>query len=522
MTAALASVEHSRLVSLERELAAIVGKAHVSADEAQRRFHSSDLFFWDDAEVASLMVAPGTAAEAAAVVRAIAAAGAALYARGGGMSTGCSYVPTVADAVMLDMRRLDRVRAIDTVDRYAIVEAGCTWQTLYDELRPHGLRPDFPLVLSGNVSTIGGALSHNVSGGMHGVLGLEVVRANGELLRTGSWARAEHGEPFYREYGPDLTGLFLGDTGAFGIKTAASLHLGAKPEEAAYASFSYSSYEDLAQTMSELGPYDFANVRVGFDPYDTRHLAQVGLTEAAATLRGVLRSGSLAGGLRSAWYLASHGARGLEAGEWSLHLRVEQLTREAAEHGIGRVRPICLRRGRDMPSTIAHALSAYRFSVRRFLGREGERWIATNSLWPIGRAAEVARAVDAFFELRREALAEHGIRIGCLSVGSPMHFQSEPFFYWFDEVSELQLAHLDPEEAARFAQLPARPATRALVKRMRGELRDLFERMGALHVHTSKFFRYRELLMPGTQTLLDDLKRTLDPGGVLNPRNLGL
>ena len=55
------------------------------------------------------------------------------------------------------------------------------------------------------------------------MLGLEVVTGTGELLVTGSAAAASAASPFFRNYGPDLTGHFLGDSGAFGIKVEATL-----------------------------------------------------------------------------------------------------------------------------------------------------------------------------------------------------------------------------------------------------------------------------------------------------------
>jgi hypothetical protein len=103
-----------------------------------------------------------------------------------------------------------------------------------------------------------------------------------------------------------------------------------------------------------------------------------------------------------------------------------------------------------------------------------------------------------------------------------VHFQAEPLFWWSDKVSELSLRHIDPEEAARFKKIPENLENREFITRTRHELRDLFQELGAIHVHTSKFFRYGDLLLPGTRDLLRDLKSVLDPAQIFNPGNLGL
>ena len=136
---------------------------------------------------------------------------------------------------MLDLRRLDRVEVVPE-DGYVLAEAGCTWEALDAALEPLGSRTPFRGPLSGRRATVGGTLSQNAiffGSGLHGtasdsVLGLEVVLASGALLRTGSSA-ASGTPPFLRAYGPDLTGLFLGDSGALGIKARASLRLLPRP-----------------------------------------------------------------------------------------------------------------------------------------------------------------------------------------------------------------------------------------------------------------------------------------------------
>ena len=98
-----------------------------------------------------------------------------------------------------------------------VVESGCTWQSVEETLEGTGLKPVQRGPISGAISTVGGAASQNIPGSMEGILGLEVMTADGDLIRTGSLG-AHDGNAFYRNYGPDLTGLFLGDNGTLGYQ----------------------------------------------------------------------------------------------------------------------------------------------------------------------------------------------------------------------------------------------------------------------------------------------------------------
>jgi D-lactate dehydrogenase (cytochrome) len=504
------------------ELVRVVGQDHVITDPGECRYFSRDLFPWDDAHVALAVAAPASAGEVQGLAAAASRLDFDLVVRGGGMSTGRSYVPATARSVVIDMRRLDQVREVNPDDRYVIVEAGCTWERLHESLPPEwALETRAPL--SGNYSTVGGAVAHGYPGGLKGVLGVEVVRANGQLFRTGSWGRAREGAPYYREYGPDLTGLFIGDTGALGIKTAVALHLVARAGARSTASFGFDSFEDVAATFVELAPLDVLTTRFCFDPYDTENLAKVGVSQAAGVASKVLRSGSgVRQGIKEGLTLLKAGLGGTPQACWSINLVAEQFTQDAADAAIAEGARICLRRGRQIPNVIALASAVPIYSVRRFLGRDGERWIATHALFRISSAVEVVRRTEAFFAARQAQLDAHRVRVGYISQVTPVHYQIEPLFYWPDELEPLHLRHLPSDEAERFRALGSQPGTREFVLQLRHELRDLFEELGSLHVHASKFFRYADVLAPGTRDVLWDIKAALDPGVRLNPGNLGL
>jgi len=157
--------------------------------------------------------------------------------------------------VMLDMTGMARVREIDAVSRVARVEAGAVLKDVDDALRPHGLMIGHDPWTFG-IATVGGAISTNglgFLGGKYGsmgeqVLGIEAVMPDGSILET----RAV--QP--KSAGIDVSRLFIGGEGEFGIVTAAELRVFPIPESRLRAGFTFSTFEqgfDAILAMYALG-----------------------------------------------------------------------------------------------------------------------------------------------------------------------------------------------------------------------------------------------------------------------------
>ena len=175
---------------------------------------------------ACAMASPATTAEAAALVTLCAAHGVAMVPQGGnsGMSGGAT--PNDSGLAMLvSLRRLNQIGAVDSAAREVTCGAGVVLQHLHEAAAAAGLR--FPLTLGGKGSaTIGGLIATNAGGTQvlrHGsmraqVLGLEAILADGTV-----WSALT---PLKKDNrGFDLKQLFIGSEGTLGIVTAATLKL---------------------------------------------------------------------------------------------------------------------------------------------------------------------------------------------------------------------------------------------------------------------------------------------------------
>ncbi len=169
------------------------------------------------------VVHPTTTAQVSAVLALADGLRVPVVARGSGTGLSGAAVP-VADGIVVAFDRMDRIVEIDTDNHVAVVEPGVTLAALGEALRPHHLMyPVFPgessASLGGNIGTNAGgmrAVRHGVT--RHHVLGLEVVLAGGEVLRTG-------GKFVKSATGYDLTQLLIGSEGTLALVTQAVLKL---------------------------------------------------------------------------------------------------------------------------------------------------------------------------------------------------------------------------------------------------------------------------------------------------------
>jgi glycolate oxidase len=174
------------------------------------------------------VVMPTTTSEVATIVALAAEHAVPIVPRGAG--SGLSGGATAVDgALTLVLTKMDRILEIDTANLVAVVQPGVINADLGRAAAEHGLfyAPD---PASFEICTIGGNLAEN-SGGLRcvkygvtrdAVLGLEVVLADGSVIRTG-------GRTVKDVAGYDLTHLFVGSEGTLGVITEATLRLRPAP-----------------------------------------------------------------------------------------------------------------------------------------------------------------------------------------------------------------------------------------------------------------------------------------------------
>lgn len=525
---ALAPVDSDIIARLQD----ILGPENVITDDAERRYFAEDVYTAGTPALAVLR--PGTVDALAQTVAAATEAGLAVFPRGGGMSYTSGYLPNTPQSVTVDLLRMNKVREINLDDMHVTVECGTSWAELHDALKGHGVRPPFWGSLSGIHATVGGGLSQNAAffgSGQHGsaadsVIGLEVVLADGRVIATGSGA-VRSGTPFFRHYGPDLTGLFTADAGALGIKAVATLKLIADPPEKRFASFNFDAYQEMAAAMAEIGRRGLASECFGFDPLlQAQRMKRESLMKDVKSLAGVMKAaGSVTGALKEGAKLAVAGRGYMKGVAFSCHVITEHKTAAAADAALAEIKEIaCAAGGEEIENSIPKIISANPFTpLNNMIGPDGERWVPVHGIAPYSKVAEVTAAIEALFAANKSAMEKHGIETGYLfaNVGQSAMI-IEPVFFWPDALMAFHHRHVEDHVLKRVTQRDENLAARQAVDELKSALATLLMEQGAVHFQIGKFYRYKDGLAPESYALVKALKAIVDPKGLMNPGALGL
>ncbi|MGA1180832.1 MAG: FAD-binding oxidoreductase [Marivivens sp.] len=405
---------------------------------------------------------PETTEEVAALVRICAEHGCPVIGWGAGTSLE-GHGLAIRGGISVDFSRMNRVLEVSPEDMDARVQPGVTREALNTELRATGLF--FPVDPGANAS-LGGMAATRASGTTavrygtmrDNVLGLDVVLADGRIIRTGTRARKSSA-------GYDLTALFVGSEGTLGLITELTLRLRGQPQATSAAVCAFETIEGAVTAVIE-------TIQSGVP------MARIEFVDAATALAVNGYSGANFPALPHL-LVEFHGT---EAG---VAEQAEAFGAIAAEHG---------GRGFDWARQAEDRNRLWKMRHDAYLAilasRPGARAIVTDVCVPISRLAEAVAETQADIE----ASPIPGPILGHVGDGN------------FHAI--LLMDTENPQEVEAAEALSARMAERAL--RLGGTV------TGEHGVGMGKL-GYMEAEHGGGWDVMGAIKAALDPEGIMNP-----
>src|SRR5712671_5343917 len=234
---------------LAEQLRGLLGADSVIDDAEVRAAHAGDKWFASNPP--EVVVFAQSTEQVSKLLRFASANKIPVTARGAGFGYVGGCVP-VRGGIALSLARMNRIKEISFADAIAIVEPGVITAELQTKAREQKLfYPPDPASkkdcsIGGNVATNAGGprcLKYGVT--RNYVIGLEVVLASGEILRTG-------GRVHKNKTGFDLIGLFVGSEGMLGVVTEITVKLLPMPPARATLSASFASMREAAATVQKI------------------------------------------------------------------------------------------------------------------------------------------------------------------------------------------------------------------------------------------------------------------------------
>jgi len=416
--------------SLRDRLAAIIGADAVRDDAETLEANSRDK--WFASERPEVAVFPTSTEMVSAVLRFANDEEIPVTPRGAGFGYVGGCIPSKR-GIALSLARMNRIKEIHAADGVAVVEPGVITGVLQSAAQEQRLfYPPDPASLKdcslgGNIATNAGGprcLKYGVT--RNYVLGLEVVLAGGEVLRTGSRTHKN-------KTGFDLIGMFVGSEGLLGVVTEATLRLLPLPPARAVLSASFpalqqasdavqrilaAGYLPAALEVADAFTLNAAREHLGtaIVPEGEGHLL-VELDGQEASVKG--EAAALATLLRAQGALHLQEAYGEEEGErlWELRRKFSESLKSTGLTKLNEDIVVPRSRLVDLAEFAAGLRERYGFPVACF-GHAGDGNIHTNIMAANYDQPEVRAKVDqALDELFAQVLAWGGVITGEHGVG---------------------------------------------------------------------------------------------------------
>ncbi|QUF64264.1 glycolate oxidase subunit GlcD [Bacillus atrophaeus] len=352
--------------------------------------------------------------------------------RGSGTNLCGGTCPTEGGLVLL-FKHMNRILDIDEENLTITVQPGVI--TLDMILQAESKQLFYPPDPSSmKISTIGGNINEN-SGGLRGlkygvtrdyVMGLEVVLANGDIIRTG-------GKLAKDVAGYDLTRLFVGSEGTLGIVTEAILKLVPKPETKKTLLALYENIDAAAQTVSAIIAEKLIPATLEFLDQPTLQViedyAKIGLPTNAKAVLLIEQDGSydtVARDMEKIEAICKKGAAvSVQAAQTEEEAFALTEARRSALSALARLKPTTILEDATVPrSEIANMVKAindiaakYDLSICTF-GHAGDGNLHPTCTTDLRNTDEMERVERAFEEIFEKAIelggtitGEHGVGV---------------------------------------------------------------------------------------------------------------
>jgi len=270
--------------------------------------------YWGDPEeiLASAAVAPASTEEVQQLMRIANQFKIPMYPISTGKNLGYGgSAPTYSGSVVLDLKRMNRILEVNEKQAYCVVEPGVSYFDLYRYLQEKKIKlwmdvpdPGWGSMLGNAIDRGAGYTAAQFRNHFDAHCGMEVVLANGEVMRTGMGAMpgAETWQLYKTGFGPWIDGIFSQSN--FGIVTKMGFWLMPEPEAFLKGTVHLSSYRDLIPLVDIMTEMENQKIFTGFPDINSPLLGSPSL----AGLHEFLLNGPVA---RDAEYkaLADRGAK---------------------------------------------------------------------------------------------------------------------------------------------------------------------------------------------------------------------